>query len=83
MQYLLIATALTCPSKPVWEARPFGYAIMLKYDEYTNMGHEKLSLRVIVPSAVTVLKLKWGRGQPYGGSQTLIDELLTVTALYI
>ena len=55
VQYLLIiSTASTRPSKPVWKAWPFGYELMLWYDEYDNMGHEKLSLRVIVPSAVTV-----------------------------
>ena len=41
VQYILIITASTCPSDPVREARPFGYELMMKYDEYNNMGHEK------------------------------------------
>ena len=39
VQYLLIITALTCPSDPVREARPFGYELMIRYDVYANMGH--------------------------------------------
>ena len=38
--YLSLLPRLT-HQKPVWEARPFGYELMMKYDAYTNMGHEK------------------------------------------
>ena len=75
-------TALTCPSDPVREARPFGYELMLSMMSTIIWG-TKSGPAGARAQCCNCLQVRLVNGDNLMGESTLSNGMLAVTALYM